>query len=536
VELPAKASVHINMQQAFTERGAELDTLKARAFGGFFIRAESPTAKILLKEHIFSQSRQVASPYYGSADQLISHEICNQPQWLTVGNHGWADAETCYQSGCLVNHVGLNSQQPSILSVVWDGFVSRPRVTGQQPGHATLYSQVTGPGEFHGTQVTLHAFAGVSVYDATPVISAIVPNTIPAGGSVDAEIYGSNFGTNPTFSATGGITITPWYWSPNQINATFSAPATPPGTYSVTVTSNGVGGVFLQAPGGGSQAQSAPKPVGVFGATSATLSPSQLLLSTGDSHRTLSLSVAPSSLQYTAVYSSSRPAGQQPPGQTCAATLNIPNVSGTGTTNASVSASPTNCSGVFGTFATAAGKSSSSSQIVVPPQPLIRVLYREALAYQQQPELDPNGIAQKSIGWCMRNRFGDSVYFSGQNTYQAIMDSGQVANSPITHGPDTTLANAASVFLGSGADPTGGSSCFWSPTDTEYTAALGALSAGVVAFPPGIGAPSCFPSSIRQAVIKMGMPNNTQAGSTGAPAFMFLRTRSSGAPAVVQIP
>jgi hypothetical protein len=66
VELPAKSSVHINMQQAFTERGAELDTLKARAFGGFFIRAESPTAKILVKEHIFSQSRQVASPYYGS--------------------------------------------------------------------------------------------------------------------------------------------------------------------------------------------------------------------------------------------------------------------------------------------------------------------------------------------------------------------------------------------------------------------------------------------------------------------------------------
>jgi hypothetical protein len=193
------------MQQEFTARGAELDTLKARAFGGFFIRAESPTARVLVKEHIFSQSRQVASPYYGSPGLLINHQIFNQPQWLTVGNHGWADTETCYQSGCLVNHVGLNSQQPSILSVVWDGFVSRPRVTGQQPGHATLYSQVTGPGEFHGTQVTLHAFAGVSVYDATPVINAIVPNTIPAGGSQISEIYGINFGSNPTVSATGGI-------------------------------------------------------------------------------------------------------------------------------------------------------------------------------------------------------------------------------------------------------------------------------------------------------------------------------------------
>jgi hypothetical protein len=78
VELPAKSSVHINMQQAFTERGAELDTLKSRAFGGFFIRAESPTAKILVKEHIFSQSRQVASPYYGFAGPAINHQIIRQ--------------------------------------------------------------------------------------------------------------------------------------------------------------------------------------------------------------------------------------------------------------------------------------------------------------------------------------------------------------------------------------------------------------------------------------------------------------------------
>ena len=250
VELPAKSSVHINMQQEFSERGTELEALKSRNFGGFFIRAESPTAKVLVKEHIFSQSRQVASPYYGFPDQLFSHEIWGHPQWLTAGNHAWTDTHTCYQSGCYLNQFAVNSQQPSIVSVVWDSFVSRPRVTGQQPGHATLHSVATGSGEFYGTQVTLHAFAGISVYDSTPVINAIVPNTIPAGGSQIAEIYGINFGTNPTVSATGGIQVTRLYHSPMQINVRFDAPATPPGSYNVMVTSNGLTGVFLQAPGG----------------------------------------------------------------------------------------------------------------------------------------------------------------------------------------------------------------------------------------------------------------------------------------------
>lgn len=54
--------------------------------------------------------------------------------------------------------------------------------------------------------------------------------------------------------------------SPTQINVQFSAPATPPGNYNVMVTSNGMTGVFLQAPGGGggtSQAQSNSAHVGV---------------------------------------------------------------------------------------------------------------------------------------------------------------------------------------------------------------------------------------------------------------------------------
>jgi hypothetical protein len=85
VERPAKASVHINMQQDFTQRAAELGSLRDRSYGGYFIRAESPTARILVKEHIFSQSRQVASPYYGSVHILISHHIQSYPPQMVAG-------------------------------------------------------------------------------------------------------------------------------------------------------------------------------------------------------------------------------------------------------------------------------------------------------------------------------------------------------------------------------------------------------------------------------------------------------------------
>ena len=259
VELPAKASVHINMQQDFTQRGAELESLKSRNFGGFFIRAQSPTAKVLVKEHIFSLSKQVASPYYGSPGLLVNHQIIDSPSWMTAGQVGTAGTYTCYSHCCFENEWAIHSSNPSVVSVQ-NPYAYVPRtLTAHSPGSVTLSSQASGPINEYGDIGYFDSYRGASVYDSTPVINAIVPNTIPAGGSISAEIYGSNFGVNPTFTATGGITITPWYWSPNQINATFSAPATPPGTYSVTVTSNGLTGVFLQAPGGGSQSQSQPQ-------------------------------------------------------------------------------------------------------------------------------------------------------------------------------------------------------------------------------------------------------------------------------------
>lgn len=252
LQVPAKASIHLNMQREFTDRAATLDALKVRAYGGFHIRAESPTAKILVKEHIFSLSRQVASPYYGGPDIIISHHIQNYPPDMVVNQNATAETMTCYYSGCYWNGWQINSFDPSIVSTqAPPGSVPRP-ITAHQTGNATLYSSAIGPINVYGDEGEKEGFAIISVYDTTPVIGAIVPNTIPAGGSQIAEIYGTNFGTNPTVSATGGITVTHLYKSPTQINVQFHAPATPPGSYSVTVTSTGHSGTgFMQAPGGG---------------------------------------------------------------------------------------------------------------------------------------------------------------------------------------------------------------------------------------------------------------------------------------------
>ncbi|MDZ7638496.1 MAG: D-Ala-D-Ala carboxypeptidase family metallohydrolase [Bryobacterales bacterium] len=214
-----------------------------------------------MKEHIFSLSKQVASPYYGSVDIIISHNIQNYPPQMVVNQHSQAETMTCYYSNCYWNGWQISSFNPDIVSTQWPmGWVPRP-IQAHRPGLATLYSTAVGPINQYGDEGEKFGSALIDVYDATPVINAIVPNTIPAGGSEVVEIWGLNFGTNPSVQASAGITVgTIVYSSPNQINVQLTHnPGFPPGQYNVWVTSSGFSGSgFQQAPGGGggSQAQS----------------------------------------------------------------------------------------------------------------------------------------------------------------------------------------------------------------------------------------------------------------------------------------
>ncbi|MDZ7639421.1 MAG: hypothetical protein U5J83_14395 [Bryobacterales bacterium] len=194
VQLPAKGSVHINMGQEFTQRTAEFSALKSRNFGGFHIRAPNPRAKILVKEHIFSLSKQVASPYYGSVDIIISHNIQNYPPQMVVNQHSQAETMTCYYSNCYWNGWQISSFNPDIVSTQWPmGWVPRP-IQAHQPGLATLYSTAVGPNKSirrRRREVRVRPHRCLRRHPGDQRDRAEHDSR---RWSVEAEIYGSNFG------------------------------------------------------------------------------------------------------------------------------------------------------------------------------------------------------------------------------------------------------------------------------------------------------------------------------------------------------
>ena len=94
-----------------------------------------------------------------------------------------------------------------------------------------------------------------------PVLSALTPNTVPAGGSdLDLTIQGANFGCAVSKAYWNGTPLATTYVSPTQLAAVVPAALTAtPGTSSVTVVN--------QTPGGGTSAPAA------FNVTGAPVAP-----------------------------------------------------------------------------------------------------------------------------------------------------------------------------------------------------------------------------------------------------------------------
>jgi hypothetical protein len=135
------------------------------------------------------------------------------------------------------------------------------------------------------------------------------------------------------------------------------------------------------------------------------------------------------------------------------------------------------------------------------------------------------------------------------NTFQGLANSGTVAQDKTMNGPPILIDNAATIFAGNLQDATGGSSCYWSPSNTEALAVAGAIATGQTAFPTGLHDPQCFyvgcsagGGNCTQIVLRTSMPLNTNPGNSTtpannmAPAFLLERQRSPTAPAAVQIP
>jgi hypothetical protein len=286
--------------------------------------------------------------------------------------------------------------------------------------------------------------------------------------------------------------------------------------------------------------------------TGITLQPSLLNLSTGDTNKVVTIAGTPSGAPYSPIFSSSlqgNPNSNPPP---ASLTFGICNGC-VGSQTIQITAAPAGSSGVFVAYATAyaagGGATSNNITIVVPPQALVQQLHAEAGGYSDKPALDPQQVAQRSIGMTDVNRFAyasNPYLFGGVSTFQALVAQypPQVASDGTSNGPSPLIDNAAAVFALSIPDPTGGSTCYWSPLDTETMVVNNALYSTVpqTAFLSGLHDPRCFydPNggyySHTQIVVKASMPLNTQQYKTNSPAFMFERYRTPDQPSVVQIP
>lgn len=264
----------------------------------------------------------------------------------------------------------------------------------------------------------------------------------------------------------------------------------------------------------------------VVSAVSSVSQTGSLHMSVGDTGKEISVTVSPSNISVSRSLSKAQSSN---PNGSCWVTLTIPNQSGSGTTQHSVTASGSTCSGIFNSYATAGGVQSGSPTVIkIPPQKLIQMMWGEAEGY--------NDTVQRALGSTAKNRFGHSG-FGNPSEWNSVLNSDfqgiqRAINNGITGGPQNYLDNSVAVYDGSHGDSVGSSTCFWTPTLAQWGNVQTALGSGTTSFPSSTGSPGCFSSSERQIVVKTSMQNNH---GYSAPVFLFIRQRSTTDPAVVEI-
>lgn len=373
--------------------------------------------------------------------------------------------------------------------------------------------------------------------DQTPSISYVKPAPPwPAGATFGFSIYGSGFGTSPGLQFSCCIdSFSIIDSSDGEIDGNVTVDAGAAGdTTNVSVTSNGYYGLGFLGGAGQSSTGSAYQVQLAGGAPPAlTQSPATLNMSIGDSNKTISVSVSPS-MTFTPQFSSPTLLGNS--NSNCQADLTATGQQGTGTATAAVTAanpsqeSPQNsCSGIFSVEVCSPAQASSPTDVIVPPQAILLQMFGETVgAYDGS-----TNIPELSVAWAGFNRFaysGQTYLFNGVSTWQALIDSGNVADRGTpTNGQEPELDNAVAVFTGAGGDITGGATCYWSPTNTQMGAVQAAFQSQTTAFPSGTGAPTCWGAATygAQIVWKTSMPNNLVPGYQSAPAFLFMRARPS---------
>ena len=329
-------------------------------------------------------------------------------------------------------------------------------------------------------------------------------------GSVDTFTTSSSWSSNNTSVATvGASTGLVTGVSPGSLQVECEFPSLVEYTGEICVT----GGLPIPCPVG------APTPFLPGTVITVSQSPSSFNMSTGDTDQ-ITVTVAPSSLQFTASFGSSR---YENPYSSCGASLNIPNAAGTGSATANVTASPKGCSGAFSVVASVGGVGANSpTTVYVPPQVLIQMMQAEAGGTL-------NSTLMQGLGDVATNRIESALFYNipnGSNTnYQNTITDGQFATTSTPNGILPELNLSVNVFLSAG-----GAFCdalaFWTPTAPQWSVVQAAWQSGTTTFPSGTGAPTYLSSQWATSNQQIIYASNVGTQSNGAPNFLFLGWRS----------
>ena len=287
------------------------------------------------------------------------------------------------------------------------------------------------------------------VGDAVPTITSISQSTFDVGVLASGvTVAGQHFGTNcPTLT----FPFQAQYSVSNCNDTSFTLSVTPSaaGSGNLTLNAQGYDGQHFdpQMPGGSGSA-STPVSAANF---SLSIQAPLIYVSTGDTNDTIGVSANPANVPYTPTFSL---IGTGNINSTCTSSLAYPAkppTTGEGTLYVQVTASggSNSCSGVFNLEAAAYGAHSTESQVVVPPQILIQMLYGEAHAQA----IVGDTTSQLAIGVAVQNRFSQPSYFSSVSTWQAAITPSQFngINYSITNGPEPDLQDAGEVFASASA-------------------------------------------------------------------------------------
>jgi hypothetical protein len=392
------------------------------------------------------------------------------------------------------------------------------------------------------TYVATSSPASVPVGDTTPLVTGITQNGYRNSDFVvnvavsTVIITGQHFGTAascPTVKLPFSATFSQGPCSDTSIQFN-GFTATSANSGYLTVYGAGYGGDSFEAAPGQSQTASASISAANF---SLSMQGPLIYVSTGDTSDKIGVSANPANVSFSPAFPL---VGTGNVNSSCTSSLSFPNPpTGQGTVYAPVTASggASSCSGLFNLEATAYGAYSAQSQVVVPPQILIQMLYGEA----HGQAVSGDTTSQLAIGVATQNRFSQTSYFSGVTTYQAAITPSQFngISYSITNGPEPDLQDAGEVFASITGVSVANAACFFSTNAAGFTAIENAYNnpTQYPGYPVAQSDPHCYANTSYGAQIVWKTSIGLNVNGNGAPAFVFEQLRtSSTAPYVVKIP